>query len=103
MGFTVRVTIAEADAQADGSLAGVCVLHPDMRLKHLLVEIARADCIEVRVTDREPNEVYTCFQRDLSQWRSRGLGFRTLELFAASAEAFECTSLVKEIKARATD
>lgn len=100
MGFVVRVTTTESDAQPNGTLNGICVFHPNMVLKRLRAEIGMADCIELRVTSREPNKVYTCFQRDVSKWKKRGLGFRTLEVFAASTQAAaKCRALVDEIKA----
>ena len=100
MGFVVRVTTTESEAQANGTLNGKCVFDPDMGLPKLRAEIGMADCVELRVTDCEPNEVYTCFQRDVSKWKDRGLGFRTLEVFAASARAAaQCRALVDEIKA----
>jgi hypothetical protein len=99
MGFVVRVTTTDSEAQLNGTLNGTCVFYPDMHLTMLRAEIGRADCIELRVTDREPLEIYTCFQRDVSKWTSRRLGFRTLEIFAASAEAAaKCRALVDEIK-----
>jgi hypothetical protein len=99
MGFVVRVTTTESDAQPNGTLNGAWVFHPNMLLKRLRAEIGMADCIELRVTNREPNRVYTCFQRDVSMWKKRGLGFRTLEVFAKSTKAAtKCRALVEEIK-----
>ena len=98
MGFIVRVTIIENEAEANGSVNGICMFHPDMDAHLLRAEMARADCIELRVTDCEPNKIHTCFQRDLATWKSRGLGFRTLEVFADSARTKECLMFVHEVK-----
>lgn len=101
MGFVVRITITESEAQPNGMLFGECVFHPEMSLPTLRAEIGMADCIEIRVTDREPHEIHRCFQRDVSHWKNGARGFRTLEVFAVSNEAAElCGALVREIKSQ---